>query len=95
MLEQQKVDKKSIAEKQVKIMKQSTSLRINNACRRCTALTTKQAELKVAELKPAAEKATAESDKATFVGTKAAAGRSKAAAEAEALTNSSQANNNQ
>jgi len=48
-------------------------------------LTTKQAELKVAELNLAAEKATAESDKATLLEQKAAAeAEAKAAAEAEA-----------
>ena len=48
------------------------------------ALTTKQAELKVAELNLAAEKATAESDKATLLEQKAAEAEAKAAAEAEA-----------
>ncbi len=48
-------------------------------------MTTKQAELKVAELNLAAEKATAESDKATLLEQKAAAeAEAKAAAEAEA-----------
>ena len=68
-------------------MKQSTlSLRTNKTLADdAQALTTKQAELKVAELNLAAEKATAESDKATLLEQKAAAeAEAKAAAEAEA-----------
>ena len=60
------------------------------------ALTTKQAELKVAELNLAAEKATAENDKASLLEKKAAAeAEAKAAAEAEAAYKAKQASQQQ
>ena len=79
MLEQQKADKKSIAEKQVANNEAINTVIANQQTLAddAQALTTKQAELKVAELNLAAEKATAESDKATLL-------EQKAAAEAEA-----------
>jgi hypothetical protein len=59
-------------------------------------LTTKQAELKVAELNLAAEKATAESEKASLLEKKAAAeAEAKAAAEAEAAYKAQQASQRQ
>ena len=87
MLEQQKADKKSIAEKQVANNEAINTVIANQQTLAddAQALTTKQAELKVAELYLAAEKATAESDKATLLEQKAAAeAEAKAAAEAEA-----------
>ena len=87
MLEQQKADKKSIAEKQVANNEAINTVIANQQTLAddAQALTTKQAELKVAELNLAAEKATAESDKATLLEQKAAAeAEAKAAAEAEA-----------
>ena len=87
MLEQQKADKKSIAEKQVANNEAINTVIANQQTLADDAqtLTTKQAELKVAELNFAAEKATAESDKATLLEQKAAAeAEAKAAAEAEA-----------
>ena len=69
MLEQQKADKKSIAEKQVANNEAINTVIANQQTLAddAQALTTKQAELKVAELNLAAEKATAESDKATLL----------------------------
>ena len=87
MLEQQKADKKYIAEKQVANNEAINTVIANQQTLAddAQALTTKQAELKVAELNLAAEKATAESDKATLLEQKAAAeAEAKAAAEAEA-----------
>ena len=87
MLEQQKADKKSIAEKQVTNNEAINTVIANQQTLAddAQALTTKQAELKVAELNLAEEKATAESDKATLLEQKAAAeAEAKAAAEAEA-----------
>ncbi|MDU1218412.1 MAG: CHAP domain-containing protein, partial [Streptococcus sp.] len=80
-------DKKSIAEKQVANNEAINTVIANQQTLAddAQALTTKQAELKVAELNLAAEKATAESDKATLLEQKAAAeAEAKAAAEAEA-----------
>ena len=87
MLEQQKADKKSIAEKQVANNEAINTVIANQQTLAddAQALTTKQAELKVAGLNLAAEKATAESDRATLLEQKAAAeAEAKAAAEAEA-----------
>ena len=87
MLEQQKADKKSIAEKQVANNEAINTVIANQQTLADDAqtLTTKQAELKVAELNLAAEKATAESEKASLLEQKAAAeAEAKAAAEAEA-----------
>ena len=98
MLEQQKADKKSIAEKQVANNEAINTVIANQQTLAddAQALTTKQAELKVAELNFAAEKATAESDKATLLEQKAAAeAEAKAAAEAEAAYKARQASQQQ
>ena len=98
MLEQQKADKKSIAEKQVANNEAINTVIANQQTLAddAQALTTKQAELKVAELNLAAEKATAESDKATLLEQKAAAeAEAKAAAEAEAAYKARQASQQQ
>ena len=87
MLEQQKADKKSISEKQVANNEAINTVIANQQTLADDAqtFTTKQAELKVAELNLAAEKATAEGEKATLLEQKAAAeAEAKAAAEAEA-----------
>ncbi|WP_267247517.1 peptidoglycan hydrolase PcsB [Streptococcus sp. Marseille-Q5986] len=87
MLEQQKADKKSISEKQVANNEAINTVIANQQTLAddAQALITKQAELKVAELNLAAEKATAEGEKATLLEQKAAAeAEAKAAAEAEA-----------
>ena len=87
MLEQQKADKKSIAEKQVANNEAINTVIANQQTLADDAqvLTTKQAELKVAELNLAAEKATAEGEKASLLEKKAAAeAEARAAAEAEA-----------
>ena len=87
MLEQQKEDKEKIAEKQVANNEAINTVIANQQTLADDAqtLTTKQAELKVAELNLAAEKATAEGEKATLLEQKAAAeAEAKAAAEAEA-----------
>ena len=86
MLQQQKEDKKAIAEKQVANNEAINTVIANQQTLAddAQALTTKQAELKVAELNLAAEKATAEGEKATLLEQKAAAeAEAKAAAEAE------------
>ena len=86
MLQQQKEDKKAISEKQVANNEAINTVIANQQTLAddAQALTTKQAELKVAELNLAAEKATAESEKATLLEKKAAAeAEAKAAAEAE------------
>ncbi len=87
MLEQQKADKKAISDKQVANNEAINTVIANQQklADDAQALTTKQAELKVAELNLAAEKATAEGEKATLLEQKAAAeAEAKAAAEAEA-----------
>ena len=87
MLQQQKEDKKAISEKQVANNEAINTVIANQQTLAddAQALTTKQAELKVAELNLAAEKATAEGEKATLLEQKAAAeAEAKAAAEAEA-----------
>ena len=94
MLQQQKEDKKAITEKQVANNEAINTVIANQQTLAddAQALTTKQAELKVAELNFAAEKATAESEKATLLEQKAAAeAEAKAAAEAEAAYKAKQA----
>ena len=94
MLQQQKEDKKAISEKQVANNEAINTVIANQQTLAddAQALTTKQAELKVAELNLAAEKATAEGEKATLLEQKAAAeAEAKAAAEAEAAYKAKQA----
>ena len=98
MLEQQKEDKKAISEKQVANNEAINTVIANQQTLAddAQALTTKQAELKVAELNLAAEKASAESEKATLLEQKAAAeAEAKAAAEAEAAYKAKQASQQQ
>ena len=98
MLQQQKEDKKAIAEKQVANNEAINTVIANQQTLAddAQALTTKQAELKVAELNLAAEKATAEGEKATLLEQKAAAeAEAKAAAEAEAAYKAKQASQQQ
>ena len=84
MLEQQKEDKEKIAEKQVANNEAINTVITNQQklADDAQTLTTKQAELKVAQLNLAAEKATAENEKNSLLEQKAAA--EKAAAEAAA-----------
>ncbi|UJD02951.1 peptidoglycan hydrolase PcsB [Streptococcus oralis] len=87
MLEQQKADKKAISDKQVANNEAINTVIANQQklADDAQALTTKQAELKVAELNLAAEKATAEGEKASLLEQKAVAeAEARAAAEAEA-----------
>ena len=98
MLQQQKEDKKAIAEKQVANNEAINTVIANQQTLAddAQALTTKQAELKVAELNFAAEKATAEGEKATLLEQKAAAeAEAKAAAEAEAAYKAQQTSQQQ
>lgn len=98
MLQQQKEDKKAIAEKQVANNEAINTVIANQQTLAddAQALTTKQAELKVAELNLAAEKATAESEKATLLEKKAVAeAEAKAAAEAEAAYKAQQTSQQQ
>ena len=98
MLQQQKEDKKAISEKQVANNDAINTVIANQQTLAddAQALTTKQAELKVAELNLAAEKATAEGEKATLLEQKAAAeAEAKAAAEAEAAYKAKQASQQQ
>ena len=98
MLEQQKEDKKAIAEKQVANNEAINTVIANQQTLADDAqvLTTKQAELKVAELNLAAEKATAEGEKSSLLEKKAAAeAEAKAAAEAEAAYKAQQASQRQ
>ena len=98
MLQQQKEDKKAIAEKQVANNEAINTVIANQQTLSddAQALTTKQAELKVAELNLAAEKATAEGEKATLLEQKAAAeAEAKAAAEAEAAYKAQQTSQQQ
>ena len=98
MLQQQKEDKKAITEKQVANNEAINTVIANQQTLAddAQALTTKQAELKVAELNLAAEKATAESEKATLLEKKAAAeAEAKAAAEAEAAYKAQQTSQQQ
>jgi len=98
MLQQQKEDKKAISEKQVANNDAINTVIANQQTLSddAQALTTKQAELKVAELNLAAEKASAESEKVTLLEQKAAAeAEAKAAAEAEAAYKAKQASQQQ
>ena len=98
MLEQQKEDKKAISEKQVANNEAINTVIANQQTLAddAQALTTKQAELKVAELNLAAEKATAENEKTSLLEQKAAAeAEAKAAAEAEAAYKARQASQQQ
>ena len=98
MLQQQKEDKKAISEKQVANNNAINTVIANQQTLAddAQALTTKQAELKAAELNLAAEKATAESEKATLLEQKAAAeAEAKAAAEAEAAYKAKQTSQQQ
>ena len=98
MLQQQKEDKKAIAEKQVANNEAINTVIANQQTLAddAQALTTKQAELKVAELNLAAEKATAEGEKATLLEQKVAAeAEAKAAAEAEAAYKAQQTSQQQ
>ena len=98
MLQQQKEDKKAISEKQVANNEAINTVIANQQTLAddAQALTTKQAELKVAELNLAAEKATAENEKASLLEQKAAAeAEAKAAAEAEAAYKAKQASQQQ
>ena len=94
MLEQQKADKKAISEKQ--IANNTVIANQQKLADDAQALTTKQAELKAAELNLAAEKATAEGEKASLLQQKAAAEvAARAAAAAEAAYKEKQATQQQ
>ena len=98
MLEQQKADKKAISEKQVANNDAINTVIANQQklADDAQTLTTKQAELKAAELNLAAEKATAEDEKASLLEKKAAAeAEAKAAAEAEAAYKAKQVSQEQ
>lgn len=98
MLEQQKADKEAISEKQVANNDAINTVIANQQklADDAQSLTTKQAELKAAELNLAAEKATAEDEKASLLEKKAAAeAEAKAAAEAEAAYKAKQASQQQ
>ena len=98
MLEQQKADKKAISEKQVANNDAINTVIANQQklADDAQTLTTKQAELKAAELNLAAEKATAEDEKASLLEKKAAAeAEAKAAAEAEAAYKAKQVSQQQ
>ena len=98
MLQQQKEDKKAISGGQVANNEAINTVIANQQTLAddAQALTTRQAELKVAELNLAAEKATAENEKASLLEQKAAAeAEAKAAAEAEAAYKAKQASQQQ
>lgn len=98
MLEQQKADKKAISEKQITNNDAINTVIANQQklADDAQALTTKQAELKAAELNLAAEKATAEGEKASLLQQKAAAeAEARAAAAAEAAYKEKQATQQQ
>ena len=98
MLQHKKKIKKLLAEKQVANNEAINTVIANQQTLAddAQALTTKQAELKVAELNLAAEKATAEGEKATLLEQKAAAeAEAKAAAEAEAAYKAQQTSQQQ
>ena len=98
MLEQQKADKKAISEKQVANNDAINTVIANQQklADDAQTLTTKQAELKAAELNLAVEKATAEDEKASLLEKKAAAeAEAKAAAAAEAAYKAKQASQEQ
>ena len=93
-----KADKKAISEKQVANNDAINTVIANQQklADDAQTLTTKQAELKAAELNLAAEKATAEDEKASLLEKKAAAeAEAKAAAEAEAAYKAKQASQQQ
>ena len=98
MLEQQKADKKAISEKQVANNDAINTVIANQQklADDAQTLTTKQAELKAAELNLAAEKATAEDEKASLLEKKAVAeAEAKAAAAEEAAYKAKQASQEQ
>ena len=98
MLEQQKADKKAISEKQIANNDAINTVIANQQklADDAQALTTKQAELKAAELNLAAEKATAEGEKTSLLQQKAAAEvAARAAAAAEAAYKEKQATQQQ
>ena len=98
MLEQQKADKKAISEKQVANNDAINTVIANQQklSDDAQALTTKQAELKAAELNLAAEKATAEDEKSSLLEKKAEAeAAAKAAAAAEAAYKAKQVSQQQ
>ena len=98
MLEQQKADKKAISEKQIANNDAINTVIANQQklADDAQALTTKQAELKAAELNLAAEKATVEGEKASLLQQKAAAEvAARAAAAAEAAYKEKQATQQQ
>lgn len=98
MLEQQKADKKAISEKQIANNDAINTVIANQQklADDAQALTTKQAELKAAELNLAAEKATAEGEKASLLQQKATAEvAARAAAAAEAAYKEKQATQQQ
>ena len=94
MLEQQKADKEAIAEKQIANNEAINTVIANQQTLAddAQALTTKEAELKVAQINLAAEKASAEGEKHSLLEQKAAAQKAaEAAAAAEAAYRSQQA----
>lgn len=94
MLEQQKADKEAIAEKQIANNEAINTVIANQQTLAddAQALTTKEAELKVAQINLAAEKASAEGEKNSLLEQKAAAQKAaEAAAAAEAAYRSQQA----
>ncbi len=94
MLEQQKADKEAIAEKQIANNEAINTVIANQQTLADDAqtLTTKEAELKVAQINLAAEKASAEGEKNSLLEQKAAAQKAaEAAAAAEAAYRSQQA----
>ena len=98
MLEQQKADKKAISEKQIANNDAINTVIANQQklADDAQTLTTKQAELKAAELNLAAEKATAEGEKASLLQQKATAEvAARAAAAAEAAYKEKQATQQQ
>ena len=94
MLEQQKADKEAIAEKQIANNEAINTVIANQQTLAddAQALSTKEAELKVAQINLAAEKASAEGEKNSLLEQKAAAQKAaEAAAAAEAVYRSQQA----
>ena len=94
MLEQQKADKEAITEKQIANNEAINTVIANQQTLAddAQALTTKEAELKVAQINLAAEKASAEGEKNSLLEQKAAAQKAaEAAAAAEAVYRSQQA----
>ena len=94
MLEQQKADKEAITEKQIANNEAINTVIANQQTLAddAQALTTKEAELKVAQINLAAEKASAEGEKNSLLEQKAAAQKAaEAAAAAEAAYRSQQA----